>query len=563
MDAHRPSPGISGGLVAIVVAWLASLLLWLSPGVTLPDGIGYFEYLPSAVHDGDLSFFDQWERAGLVEPGGRILHEQVSPTGLLGNHWPSGSATFWLPAFLAGDVVSRLQDARPASGAGMAQLLPPILASALAGLVALALSWSLARRLPGERAAVSAAMAAIAIWFGSPLLFYSIRNALTSHAVGAMACALCVLLAVRLRERLDGERALAFGLSAGFAFAVRPQNAPFAMVPLFMLAAWPRRARMRVVPHAVVGCIVGALPQLVVSTFLYGSPFGFLRPSGGAGQAFSPFERIWIWEPLLSWYHGMLPWTPLLGLAILGLGFLWRADPGLGRAGIFCFASQWAINASLERSFWGGYAFGQRRFDNCTVFFVLGLAALIGLAAKWRPAVAVLVVASCAWTTALVLAAPLFDLNAYQPVGVVVDAQLAALRDAGTWLRPLASVPEGFRWQVLASIAAMLALAGLAGWSMRRASHRVLVVAASAWLVGASLLFLRAGLASGDAGARRAELVAFNRSLGIHAGAVDFRLGLLREELKWLEATGRDDAAARTRADIADIERQRREDPRP
>jgi hypothetical protein len=187
----------------VVLGWIVPLLLWLSPGVTFPDGLGYFEYLPSAVLDGNLDFYDDWQRAGLITTDGVILYTEPTRTGLLGNHWPCGSAAWWLPAFVLGHTASLWTGNADAQGLDRAHVLPPILASALAGLLVLAVSWRLARRIAGEGPATGAALA---IWFGSPLLFYAIRNALTSHAVGAMACAVCVACAVAWRREPDSAR---------------------------------------------------------------------------------------------------------------------------------------------------------------------------------------------------------------------------------------------------------------------------------------------------------------------------------------------------------------------
>ena len=537
----------------IGLGWLIPLLLWISPGVTLPDGVGYFEYLPSAVLDGNLDFFDDWQKAGLITPDGVILFAQPTRTGLLGTHWPCGSATWWLPAFVLGHVSSLWHGSSDAHGFDQAHIVPPILASALAGLIVLVLSWTLARRVAGNSAA---AAASLGVWFGSPLLFYSIRNSLTSHAVGALACAACVGCAVAWRcDPVTSHRALAFGLAAGFAFAVRPQNAPFALVPLFLFDAAQRRTALRHVPLAALGALAGSSPQLIVSTFLYGSPWGFLAPTDGV----APFERVFALEPILSWYHGMVPWTPVLGLAVAGFILLYRSDRGLGLAAVWCFATEWAINATLDRSFWGGYAFGQRRFDNCTVFFVLGLAALIAWLPRWVGGG--LVLACSAWTTSLVLAVPRFDLNRYQPPSVLLDAQLATLRDPASWLRPLGGVPVGFRLGVLAWIIAMLACGGVAAWGFSRMSSVARLYAAAAWVVGSASIFLVAGLGSRRVAEQRAGIVSLNRSLGIPAGVVQCRLGLLQEELHWLESTDRAAAAARTRAEIDGIERQRRERP--
>jgi hypothetical protein len=88
-------------------------------------------------------------------------------------------------------------------------------------------------------------------------------------------------------------------------------------------------------------------------------------------------------------------------------------------------------------------------------------------------------------------------------------------------------------------------------------SSRGRLCAAFTWILGVTAIFLVAGAGSRGVADRRAGIVSFNRSLGARAGIVENRLGLLREELHWLESTGRHAAAVRTRADIDVIERAR------
>lgn len=521
-----------------------TLTLWLTPGITRPDGIGYLEYLPSVVAGGDLAFHDEWIKAGLVDSSGLVLHEQILSNGMLGNHWTVGSAVAWIPGFLVGHAL-----APRAEPFALTRVLPAVLGSAVAGLLALLLSWIIARRVVPEHAL----LATLATWLGSPLLFYSLRNGVTAHAMGAACGAALVWTALRLRARLDPLRALAFGLAVGFACAVRPQNAPFALVGLLVLDVSRWREAARLLWPALGGALIGALPQLIVSVAIYGTPWGFLKLGGGDAAAFAPFERVWIWEPILSWYHGMIPWTPILGLALAGFVFLWRRDAGLGRAAVFCFVTQWAINACLERSFWGGYAFGQRRFDNCTVFFVLGLAALLARLPRWVALASV--AASCAWTTLLMLAVPRFDLNAYQSPSALLDAMGATLAHPASWLLPMGTVPSGFKLTVLGSAFAFVAAIGLIGWLFARVREPrreiIATIVAVTWLLGASGLLLRAAAASPSRLAAQSALIDRNSKLGAGAGAVEFRLGLLRQELAWLEATGRASDAARTQSDIS------------
>ena len=81
---------------AVILVWLVSAIFWLTPGITLPDGAGYFVYLPSVAHDGDLLFFDEWQSFGMIRRG-LIEHKEITATDHLGNHWTVGSAIVWAP----------------------------------------------------------------------------------------------------------------------------------------------------------------------------------------------------------------------------------------------------------------------------------------------------------------------------------------------------------------------------------------------------------------------------------------------------------------------------------
>src|SRR5205085_8336740 len=126
------------------------------------------------------------------------------------------------------------------------------------------------------------------------------------------------LLAVRLRESPSPSVALALGLAGGFAFASRPQVAPIALVVAFVVPRdrWP--AMLRLAPWGALGWLVGAAPQLVGSAVVYGSPLGSMR-SVAPGAPWAAFERFWGWELYLSWYHGLLTWTPWALACLVGL----------------------------------------------------------------------------------------------------------------------------------------------------------------------------------------------------------------------------------------------------
>jgi len=438
--------------VALIVAvWLLSTAIWLRPGITRPDGVGYFAWLPSAIADRDLVLYDEWAHFGML-PNGAALSESPTPNGHLGNHWSVGSAVAWAPAYLLFGRTTLTANAAC------------VAASAFFGLVTLLAGYFAARRLFPRDAAL---IATIAMWFGSPLLWYSEREALMAHAAGAAACALIVFASMRGNWN-------AAALLSGIAFAIRPQNATFLAVPFIL-----RKNSLRS-PQSAALFIVGALPQFVVGQFLYGSPLPIVNVDPrNAHRAWHAFERFRGTEILLSWFHGLVPWTPLLLAGIIGLAFLLRADRRLGIAAIAMFALQWLINATGDRIFWSGVSFGPRRFDNCTIFFLLGCAALFARLPRWMSIV--IAAATSAWTMALFFAAQAVDLNRYVAPTELLDAFLRAPKRIGF----LIDVPPNFKSTIaLVAIGVFVVYAVIAALGRARpvAAGAIVCVVAAAWL---------------------------------------------------------------------------------
>lgn len=520
-------------VLLVGAVWLLSFLLWISPGVVRPDGAGYLVYLPSAWIDGDLLFFNEWERLRMIRDG-VIQHKEVTRTGHLANHWTVGSALVWSPAFLLADLV-RPSDT-PRNGVALPYNLAIVCTSAVAGLVTLLAGHRVARCLTTPFAATTATIGA---WLGTPLLWYALVHATMAHAVSAMCCALVFAGAVALRDDETPSRTtqLLTGLAAGLAFATRPQNAPVALVPLLLdrrALSWPYAA----------GLALGALPQLIVSTFLYGSPLGFL--GGGEAKAFAAFERIWTWEPLLSWYHGLIPWSPFAALGLAGLVLLYRRDRKLALACLLLFVSQWLINATLERSFWGALAFGQRRFDNCTIVFLIGAAVLVERIGR---AGAVVVAAASLWTMSLFFAARRgLDLVSYHRPGELLAQQIDALADLPAQLQLLGSVPPPLRGRVIAFVAVFFALFALLALLARR--PRIAAIAACTYAGAASLFLFWCGMHGRPEQYR--TLIERNRPL---ARTVAARHGLLQDELNYLVRSGRMEEAAETARELERLPR--------
>jgi hypothetical protein len=530
------------GTAAVVGVWLLTTLLWLTPGLTRPDGVGYFVYITSSWFDGDLQFIDEWSQTGLIRDG-QFLFKDITPTDHLGNHWTAGTSIAWYPAFVAADTITRISGRDRHDGFATLDVAAVTFVSALAGLFVLLASMHVARKYCSEGIA---AAAAIAIWLGSPLAWYSTRHASMSHALSAAVCSGVVLLSLRLRDELTLRRVFALGLAIGFACAVRPQNIAIALVPLFIVDV---RALLRKTHALLLGGLIAALPQLIASTILWGGPLVFVN-IGGRAHSWQMFARFRPLETIFSWYHGLAPWTPLLLIAIVGLVLLHRDDRGLARAGLATFAAQWLLLSSLERWFWGGASFGQRRFDSCTIFFVLGLAAVLQRLPRWLGAL--LTIATTAWTMGLFIAATHLNLNRFQMPDELFAAFRGALADPA-WRSFLGFTPPELRATVLlAALVTTIVFAAI--FLIGRKAGTTL---AAIYLIAMSVFYAWCGVHPHYDDVSRAMLARHYRGELTSAAARD-TIGLLRDEAEYMRRVDRisDAEQAQKEADAVDIHRQ-------
>ena len=461
--------------------------------------------------------------------GNDIAFKDVTATGHLSNHWTAGASLAWYPAFAAAHLVAR--------GDGFQVLYVAAVActSALAGLFVLLAGLRIANVLfPGR----SGRVAAIAIWLGSPLAFYSLRHAIMSHAISAAACAAVVLLSLRIRvedrqsclspfaadprkARLPLLAYLAVGMAVGFACATRPQNITIALVPLLIAPSSLRRAHVM-----FVGALIAALPQLIVSQTLWGAPLAFVN-IGGRAHPWQMFATFRPFETLFSWYHGLATWTPLLLVAAIGLFFVARRDRALARAGLVTFVAQWLLLSLLERWFWGGASFGQRRFDSCTIFFIIGLAALLAQVPRWLGAL--LTIVPTVWTLMLFIASSRLNLNRYQAPSELLDAFLTSAQEP-QWRTLLGYAPPQFRGEI--AVAALIATIAFAALAVAARRHGTLL--ALAYFAGMSAFFAWCG-AHPKHDARTRALIAAPRV----SGSARDTIALLRHEADYMQRTGR------------------------
>jgi hypothetical protein len=258
-----------------------------------------------------------------------------------------------------------------------------------------------------------------ALWgmiLGTPLAFYSAFGPFFSHLASFVVISLFLLIWDRSRDGRRQDQWILLGALLGWAACVRPQNALLGVVFLAELGGWIRHRKampsralwmwLKGLAIALGSSLVTVMPLLISWWALYGSPLAL--PKLEEMRWFNPA----LGSLIFSDFHGILPWTPLMGLATVGLVMLSRRDGVLGWGLLGAFAVQIYVNAANE-VWWSGGSFGCRRLTDVSLIVAYGLVGWqkgwgLGLKRRgrgvWLRAAQVVILLGMIWTTTLLLA---------------------------------------------------------------------------------------------------------------------------------------------------------------
>jgi hypothetical protein len=377
----RPTKiGDRGALLLLAALTGLCCLLILRPTIAL-DGISYFSYLRSAAQDGDLVLLDEFTALGVAR-----ADFNLTPEGQVRNVFPIGSAVLWWPFYLIGNQVAlgleRLRAVDRVDGYSLVHVFYVYIATACFGLAALALSRRFAAPWAGSGPALHAT---IAVWLGSPFLYYQFIQGDYSHVPAALCVALFIVLWYRTQNRRSAPAHLLLGFVGGVATMVRWQHGLILLLPVtdlvVGLAARRRDPGTAARPPGpppplpglldlgafAAGFLLGAAPQLAYWRITLGEWIAIPQ-----GPGFLKWNRPEIGRTFFS-FHGLFSWHPLLLVAVLGLLGLARRAPRLAIPLLILFAAETYVN-SIVWDWEAGVSFGGRRFVGLTILFVLGLA---------------------------------------------------------------------------------------------------------------------------------------------------------------------------------------------
>jgi hypothetical protein len=331
------------------------------------DGWAGFATLESLVNDGDV-----W-----VEDDSRgVMNGLVgTPEDHLVMQYPPGVLALDALPFLAGRLADRLL---PESWLANGAELPPtgrvprrvflsaaMIVLARNAVTLLGLLWTFRALRRMEVPEGIAATATALVFFGGPLIFYSLVG--MTHAPVFALAGLLLLLLVRQRETGGLSLALAAGAVIGAAVLLRYGSIALAAPALLAIS------RRRWLAFAA-----GLLPFLLVLPCWWRWLFGAWSPPYGGTWAITAASP---WNVLFSPVHGLFLFHPALLLAAAGLAVaagreISRRSPGWGTIG-----AVWFLAVAVLYGWWsewdnaGGY--GQRFLADALPALGIGFAAFL------------------------------------------------------------------------------------------------------------------------------------------------------------------------------------------
>jgi hypothetical protein len=373
----RPSRSTAAIALVVLVGLVLDLKLRLweqKRRVIEYDVHGYYGFLPalfilddirlakSEYHMGDNYF---WFWTNSTPDGKRFIK------------YPVGLAILYAPFFFAGHAIALATDA-PATG-----FSPPYkVMLQLAGLVYLALGLLLTRatlRRLGFTEPVTA-LTLLALGLGTNAFCYATQSSTMPHVHGFFLVAAFVFLGLRWVEKPMRRDTLLLGAVIGLITLVRPTNG---VVLLFLLLAG-MEGRGAIASR--IDLVIERLPQLMTMAavallvwlpqFLYwwtvlGMPVFYSYQEEGFF-----FANPHLLEGLFGFRKGWLVYTPMMGVALLGLLAMRGAERPL-RAGILVAV---AVHVYITLSWWCwwyGGSFGQRAMVETYALLAIPLAAAI------------------------------------------------------------------------------------------------------------------------------------------------------------------------------------------
>lgn len=361
------------GAIIYTVAFAFNFRKRSLEAVIWSDTEGYYMYLPAVfIYDG---FEDIPVRTNTM---------QFSPwpgTNKIFDKYTCGVAFMELPFFLAAHAVATASEAYPPDGHSPPYVIGMLLAGMFYGFLGLFLLRSNLRRF---YSGLTPDIVAISLLLGTNLLHYTVREPGMSHIYSFALFNLFIWLTDRYYQ-VNGSWGLALGLAftLGWIVLIRPTNLLLAL--FFFLYTIDGKLDLKERFRFLLQRFGQLLLFPLLGLLWYLPQFIYWKYATGSYIVYSYGEEGFIYwndpkllEVLFSIKNGWLLFSPLMGIALLGLMAGAVKNVRNSRLILLIWVLIWYIFSSWA-SWWFGGAFGHRAF----VEFYALLAFPLALVVHW------------------------------------------------------------------------------------------------------------------------------------------------------------------------------------
>ena len=358
----------------------------------------YYSYLPTILLDHDLNISNQLDAMPYKNMTSPLFYQHkagyaTTSTGLTANDNSIGPAIFWSPFFIAGHAIVLTSNHYVGTnirtdGLSNVEQILCMLGSIMYAVIGLYLCYRFATKFLPRWACLTATFF---ITFGYSVIHYIMIEPSMAHGITIFTVALFITYFYSHRFDHTFRKWFILGILAGLMMLSRWDTG--FILPIFCGWYWLdmfwteddrwkfnfTNTKLNLILRGftfLAGVIITFSPQMLIWKILFGG--ATTLPTDVINII--DFTHPLLYEFTLSWQHSLFISTPIIILACLGFFAFYKKDKWFTFTTIMTLLLIIYVNSSLQEL--GGNAFGARRMIDCTIFFILGLAALLAWAHK-------------------------------------------------------------------------------------------------------------------------------------------------------------------------------------
>lgn len=338
------------------------------------DAVYYYSTLRSIGIDHDLDFKNEYiffhnQTSGFTNNRKiPVIPDKNKTTNKLPSKYPIGSAIFLLPTFLITHIILN------GDGYNIFYQAVSALSSLIYAFIGLLLIYFLGKKIFSPKVAF---LATIGIWLATPLVYYISMEPLNSQPLSFFSVSLFIYLWYKTRGNRTLLQWIILGIAAGLMSMVRFQDSLFLLIPI--IDALISKTKSLSILIFLFSAAITITPQLWANNYLFGSPF----INGYKGIGFPYLTSPKILYSLFSSERGLLVWSPILILALVGLYWFYKKFKLIACLLIFSFLIQLYIVSSWADPSQGD-SFGNRILLNSNIIFAIGLMQFLETLGKYQ-----------------------------------------------------------------------------------------------------------------------------------------------------------------------------------